>query len=275
MLGAVFDLARPLLFALDPERAHELTLKSLEAGIYPRSFAADDARLAAQVWGLAFSEPVGHCRRLRQGRTRVRLRTRHGAGLRRGGHCHPSATGRQFAPARIPAHRGSRADQPAGLQQRGACGDAGAARARARRGASSASTSAPTRTRPIAPPTMWRASVASMTWRATSPSTSPRPTRRACATCKRRPRSTISWRACWRHDRSWWRRASRSARSWSSWLRILPRTTWRRWSMFWCAERSTASPSAIRHSPAPACAMPLSRRRPAGSRAARCFTAPP
>ena len=42
MLGAVFDLARPLLFALDPERAHELTLKSLEAGIYPRSFAPDD-----------------------------------------------------------------------------------------------------------------------------------------------------------------------------------------------------------------------------------------
>jgi len=59
MLGAVFDFARPLLFALDPERAHELTLKSLEAGIYPRSFAPDDARLAAQVWGLAFPNPLG------------------------------------------------------------------------------------------------------------------------------------------------------------------------------------------------------------------------
>jgi dihydroorotate dehydrogenase len=59
MLGAVFDLVRPLLFALDPERAHELTLKSLEAGIYPRSFAPDDARLAAQVWGLAVPNPLG------------------------------------------------------------------------------------------------------------------------------------------------------------------------------------------------------------------------
>jgi dihydroorotate dehydrogenase len=59
MLGAVFDLARPLLFALDPEAAHELTLKSLAAGIYPRSFAADDERLAVQVWGLAFPNPLG------------------------------------------------------------------------------------------------------------------------------------------------------------------------------------------------------------------------
>ncbi len=39
MLTAVFELARPLLFALDPEQAHELTLKSLEAGVYPRPLA--------------------------------------------------------------------------------------------------------------------------------------------------------------------------------------------------------------------------------------------
>jgi dihydroorotate dehydrogenase len=59
MLGAVFGFARPLLFALDPERAHELTLKSLEARIYPRSFAPDDSRLAADVWGLVFPNPLG------------------------------------------------------------------------------------------------------------------------------------------------------------------------------------------------------------------------
>ena len=59
MLGAVFDLARPLLFALDPERAHELTLKSLEAGIYPRGPAADDRRLAVDAWGQAFPNPLG------------------------------------------------------------------------------------------------------------------------------------------------------------------------------------------------------------------------
>ncbi len=59
MLAAVFELARPLLYALDPEQAHELTLKSLEAGIYPRPAAADDARLGVKVWGLDFANPLG------------------------------------------------------------------------------------------------------------------------------------------------------------------------------------------------------------------------
>jgi dihydroorotate dehydrogenase len=59
MLDAMFILARPLLHALDPEQAHELTLKSLEAGIYPRSHGPDDARLATSVFGLAFPNPLG------------------------------------------------------------------------------------------------------------------------------------------------------------------------------------------------------------------------
>jgi len=59
MLAAVFELARPLLFALDPEQAHELTLKSLEAGIYPRPGRPDDARLAVEAFGLEFPNPLG------------------------------------------------------------------------------------------------------------------------------------------------------------------------------------------------------------------------
>jgi dihydroorotate dehydrogenase len=59
MLAAVFELARPLLYALDPEQAHELTLKSLEAGIYPRPSGPDDNRLALSVWGLTFPNPLG------------------------------------------------------------------------------------------------------------------------------------------------------------------------------------------------------------------------
>lgn len=59
MLTAVFDLARPLLFALDPEQAHELTLKSLEAGVYPRPSAADDPRLAVAMWDMTFPNPFG------------------------------------------------------------------------------------------------------------------------------------------------------------------------------------------------------------------------
>ena len=40
MLNALFALARPALLALEPETAHEATLRSLEAGLYPRDTAA-------------------------------------------------------------------------------------------------------------------------------------------------------------------------------------------------------------------------------------------
>jgi dihydroorotate dehydrogenase len=59
MLSAVFELARPLLFALDPEQAHELTLKSLEAGVYPRPSVADDPRLGVSIWDMALPNPFG------------------------------------------------------------------------------------------------------------------------------------------------------------------------------------------------------------------------
>jgi dihydroorotate dehydrogenase len=59
MLGAVFELARPLLYTLDPELAHELTLRSLEAGIYPRRHGTDAARLETGAWGLTFPNPLG------------------------------------------------------------------------------------------------------------------------------------------------------------------------------------------------------------------------
>ena len=37
MLDRVFGLAQPLLFGFEPETAHELSLKALEAGVYPRA----------------------------------------------------------------------------------------------------------------------------------------------------------------------------------------------------------------------------------------------
>src|SRR5690606_23490280 len=45
--------------ALDPEQAHEVTLRSLEAGVYPRADQPDDPRLANEVWGLRFPNPIG------------------------------------------------------------------------------------------------------------------------------------------------------------------------------------------------------------------------
>jgi len=59
MLTSMFQLARPMLFALAPEQAHEATLKGLEAGIYPRDNGPASPRLAVTIAGLAFANPLG------------------------------------------------------------------------------------------------------------------------------------------------------------------------------------------------------------------------
>lgn len=58
-MNALFGLGQALLHALDPERAHELAIKSLELGLYPRATAPDDPSLAQTVWGLSFKNPLG------------------------------------------------------------------------------------------------------------------------------------------------------------------------------------------------------------------------
>jgi dihydroorotate dehydrogenase len=59
MLRALADLVRPALFALDPEHAHELTLMSLERGLYPRDAERDDPVLASQLGELPLPNPIG------------------------------------------------------------------------------------------------------------------------------------------------------------------------------------------------------------------------
>ena len=53
----LFDLARPALFALDPERAHRLTVKALS--VSPRVGPQRAGPLAVEIAGLAFPNPVG------------------------------------------------------------------------------------------------------------------------------------------------------------------------------------------------------------------------
>lgn len=48
-----------MLLVLDPERAHELTLRSLESGIYAKATVPDDPRLAVEAMGLRFPNPIG------------------------------------------------------------------------------------------------------------------------------------------------------------------------------------------------------------------------
>jgi dihydroorotate dehydrogenase len=56
-------LARPLLFALDAERAHNLTMAALRVPVVPSLLAAaaarDDPRLHQQLFGVTFRSPVG------------------------------------------------------------------------------------------------------------------------------------------------------------------------------------------------------------------------
>lgn len=59
MLSTLVELARPALLALDPEQAHELTLKSLERGLYPRDPGGDDPILACHLGTLALPNPIG------------------------------------------------------------------------------------------------------------------------------------------------------------------------------------------------------------------------
>lgn len=58
MMKGLWPLVRPVLRALDPERAHDLTLKAL-AGMPMRRPKADDPRLAVEAFGLRFANPIG------------------------------------------------------------------------------------------------------------------------------------------------------------------------------------------------------------------------
>ena len=59
MLNGLMDLARPLLFTLGGEQAHEATLRALEAGIYPRWENDVHDSLRTSLWGLSFPNPIG------------------------------------------------------------------------------------------------------------------------------------------------------------------------------------------------------------------------
>ena len=54
-----FRLARPLLHRVDPERAHDLTVLALRAGLGGGSGAPSDPILATSVLGLDFANPLG------------------------------------------------------------------------------------------------------------------------------------------------------------------------------------------------------------------------
>lgn len=59
MLSSVFSLAPRLLATLPPEQAHEVTLKSLEFGLFPRAQTPDPPSLTLRFADLTLPNPVG------------------------------------------------------------------------------------------------------------------------------------------------------------------------------------------------------------------------
>lgn len=59
MLGRLFQIARPALFALEAETAHDASLRALEMGVYPRQSRANEPGLTQEFWGMTFPNPIG------------------------------------------------------------------------------------------------------------------------------------------------------------------------------------------------------------------------
>ncbi len=59
MLTKLAGLARPMLLLMEPERAHDVTLRSLESGMFGWSTKPDDARLGIDIWSGHLPNPIG------------------------------------------------------------------------------------------------------------------------------------------------------------------------------------------------------------------------
>lgn len=54
----IYEMMRPLLLRMDPERAHRVTLRALRAGLVP-AYDGADKMLAVKIFGLDFPNPLG------------------------------------------------------------------------------------------------------------------------------------------------------------------------------------------------------------------------
>ncbi len=54
-----YHIARSILFRMDAEKAHNLTLKALKCGFGPKIKPIDDPRLRTTLWNRSFPNPVG------------------------------------------------------------------------------------------------------------------------------------------------------------------------------------------------------------------------
>ena len=195
-MSGLFGLGQACSRRSTRRRAHDLAIKSSRArALSARRRAPTISAWPRRVFGLRFCQSGRHGGGFRQECARAAPASRHGLRLRRGGHADAARAKRQ---------RQARAFSARSRTAPSSIGSASTMRGRRRRlpgcatgrRESSASISAPAATAKIASPITCRASSAWRRWRATSPSISLRPIRRACAISRRRRRSMCCSSAC-------------------------------------------------------------------------------
>lgn len=58
-MPSLYSLIRPFIFKMDAEKAHNMTIKTLKAGLGPRCAKPDDKALETNVFGKTFANPIG------------------------------------------------------------------------------------------------------------------------------------------------------------------------------------------------------------------------
>ncbi len=200
-MSLLHNFAALALRALDPETAHEVTLAALRAGLGPQAPAHADPILATELAGLRLSNPIGLAAGFDKSAAVPRALSRAGFGFVECGTVTPRPQSGNPRPRlfRLAADKavinrmGFNNDGlevfAAGLATRVPGGVVGA-----NVGANKESTDRAGdygRLHVFGP------------WPTTLPSTCPRPTRRACGTCRPRRRSPICWARWPKRGRPW------------------------------------------------------------------------
>ena len=58
-MSALYSLARPFIFRMEPEKAHNFTLNMMKRGLVPSCTTVTDPALETTLWGHKFPNPVG------------------------------------------------------------------------------------------------------------------------------------------------------------------------------------------------------------------------
>jgi dihydroorotate dehydrogenase len=113
---ALYPLIRPLIFTLDAERAHHLTLAALKLRPPLKTRHPGVSPLAIRVAGLDFPNPIGLAPGFDKDAQVFRQALGLGFGFVEVGNAYSPPAGRQSPSPPVPAGRGSGSDQSHGIQ---------------------------------------------------------------------------------------------------------------------------------------------------------------